>query len=125
MVYSVSDIIVRLDRDFADAFKAFTKFVGGEYWREAQKTVLDVNLLGHIVFANDYLETPPVYSALKATSIQGDLRDFEKRALGAFWSFVFKNYFGYRGQKSKRAGINSIKTATYFFDPPEPVLLRE
>jgi hypothetical protein len=53
--------------------------------------------------------------------LRQDLSELEKRSIGAFWGFVFKFVFGYRSQKSVTARINTVRTATYFFDPLEEI----
>jgi hypothetical protein len=67
------------------------------------------------------LEVPPTHTFLRARPAREDLREFDKRAIGAFWGFVFKTVFCYRNQKSVTARVNTIKTATYFYDAAEAV----
>jgi hypothetical protein len=36
---------------------------------------------------------------------------------------VFKYVFGYRGQKNVTARVNTVKTASYFFDAPDAIII--
>lgn len=112
-----------IDDRFSNIYKAFGAFVdSGQLWDACIATVQDVKLLGHIIFCNDIHQIPPVHTFLRANrTIRQELSEMEKRSVGAFWGFVFKFVFGYRGQKSVTARVNTVKTASYFFDPPEEV----
>ena len=81
--------------------------------------------MSHIVFCNDIHQIPPVNTFLKARGANKmrDLSELEKRSIGAFWGFVFKYVFGYRNQKSVASRVNTVKTATYFFDVPTVVTI--
>jgi hypothetical protein len=82
----------------------------------------DTTLMGHIIFCNDIHQIPPVHTFLRANQkIRQDLSETEKRSVGAFWGFVFKFVFGYRNQKSVTARVNTVRTASYFFDAPEDI----
>jgi hypothetical protein len=126
MGFTAVQIEESLDTGFRSKYKAFGGFVDSEYWNRCLVAVHDSTLLGHIIFCNDVLEVPPTHTFLRARPIPEDLREFDKRAIGAFWGFVFKFVFGYRNQKSVTARVNTIRTATYFYDVAEPVeIIRE
>ena len=112
-----------IDDRFSKTYRAFGEFVdSGELWDACIAAVEDVTLLGHIIFCNDIHQIPPVHTFLRANrTIQRDLSETEKRSVGAFWGFVFKFIFGYQGQKSVTARVNTVKTASYFFDSPEEI----
>jgi hypothetical protein len=112
-----------IDDRFSKTYRAFGEFVdSGELWDACIAAVEDVTLLGHIIFCNDIHQIPPVHTFLRANrTIQRDLSETEKRSVGAFWGFVFKFVFGYQGQKSVTARVNTVKTASYFFDSPEEI----
>jgi hypothetical protein len=118
---STSEIKERLYSDFASIYRAFGGFVdSGRLWDLCLAAVGDETLMGNIIFCNDIHQIPPVHTFLKVVDsfISWELTDMEKRSLGAFWGFVFKHVLGYRRQKSVTARINTVQTATYFFDPP-------
>lgn len=108
---------------FAKTYKAFGEFVdSGELWDACLAVVGDTRLMGHIIFCNDIHQIPPVHTFLRANQkIRQDLSETEKRSVGAFWGFVFKFVFGYRNQKSVTARVNTVRTASYFFDAPEDI----
>jgi len=104
---------------FARTYKAFGDFINsGELWDLCIGAVRDVALMNNIIFCNDIHQIPPVNTFLKAYKADEmpDLAEMEKRSIGAFWGFVFKYVFGYRNQKSVAARVNTVKTATYFYD---------
>lgn len=113
----------KIREDFGRYYKAFGSFVdSGFLWDESIAAVRDGLLLSHVIFCNDVHQIPPVHTFLRANkNIKADLSEIDKRSIGAFWGFVFKYVFGYRNQKSATAKVNTIKTATYFFDAPEVV----
>lgn len=125
MRFTTKQIEEKLYADFSRRYKAFGKFVDGESgnWQRCLAAVRDETLLGHIIFCNDVLHIPPTHTFLCARPIEGALSEFEKRAIGAFWGFVFKFVFGYDKQKNVTARVNTVRTASYFSFavPTEPV----
>ena len=108
--------------DFHKKYKAFGDFVdSGELWDMCISAIFNVTLINNIIFCNDIHQIPPVNTFLKVMQISRDLTELEKRSVGAFWGFVFKFVFGYRNQKSVAARVNTVKTATYFYDVAESV----
>jgi hypothetical protein len=120
LTFTVAQIESELLEDFRGKYKAFGGFVGSAHWNRCVAELRDVTLLGHIIFANDVLEIPPTHTYLRARPVDEDLTEFEKRTIGAFWGFVFKFVFG-RRQRSVTARVNTVRTATYFYDCPETV----
>jgi hypothetical protein len=124
MLISTKKIEEELLADFSRRYKAFGDFVdSGEIWDLCKETIHDVKLMNHIIFCNDIHQIPPTNSFLKARKANEmrELTELEKRSIGAFWGFVFKFVFGYRNQKSVAARVNTVKTASYFFDVAEPI----
>ncbi|MDR1613039.1 MAG: hypothetical protein LBT97_09690 [Planctomycetota bacterium] len=121
MKFSTITIEKSLNSGFRSKYKAFVGFVDSEYWNRCMFAVRDKSLLERIVFCNDVMEIPPAHTFLRAKPISADLQDFDKRGIGAFWGYVFKFVFGYRNQKSVTARVNTVRTATYFFDIAEAV----
>ena len=120
MQHKISDIHREIYDHFSKKYKAFGDFVdSGELWDACITAISDATLLSHIIFCNDIHQIPPVHTFLRVRQKQnalGDLSELEKRSIGAFWGFVFKFIFGYRNQKRVTARVNTVKTATYFFD---------
>lgn len=121
MQITTEQIVEKIYNGFVSKYKAFGKFVdSGEYWNMCIDAVLDKTLLEHIIFCNDVLNNPPVHTFLR-TKIDElkdkQLSEFEKRAVGAFWGYVFKFVFEYQYQKSVTAKVNSVRTASYFMTP--------
>jgi len=119
MVISPSSIISRINADFAGIYKPFSNFPGsGLLWVECLNTINDVKLMNHIIFCNDVMRIPPVKVFLMSNNnLNQEFSDFEKKAMGAFWGFVFKFVFGYKLQK-ENVPINTkgVKKATYFYN---------
>lgn len=117
------DIINKINADFSGVYKPFSNFPNsGVLWDECIDTIKDAKLMNNIIFCNDILMIPPVKVFLAANqSINIVLPDEDKKAIGAFWGFVFKFVFNYKNQKSISVRINNVKSATYFFDAPQPV----
>lgn len=117
MKLTPTEVINRINSDFSSIYKPFSNFPNsGILWTECINTVRDAKLLNNIIFCNDVLQIPPVKVFLAAKNITMVLTDDDKKAIGAFWGFVFKFVFKYRNQKSVSIRINSVKSATYFFD---------
>jgi hypothetical protein len=122
MTLTSEKIETSLRNSFSKTYKAFGDFVdSGEIWELCISAVHDTTLMNHIIFCNDIHNIPPTNTFLKAKGAakMRDLTELEKRSIGAFWGFVFKYVFGYRNQKSVAARVNTVKTATYFFDVAE------
>jgi hypothetical protein len=113
-------IINRINSDFSSAYRPFSKFPNsGALWEDCINTVKDSKLMNNIIFCNDVLQIPPVKVFIAAKNITMVLSNADKKAIGAFWGFVFKFVFKYKNQKSLAIKINSVKNATYFFDGPK------
>ena len=123
MKISADEIKTAVYGDFARIYKAFGDFVdSGEIWDLCMGAISDTALMNNIIFCNDIHQIPPVNTFLKARGDKmKDLTELEKRSIGAFWGFVFKFVFGYQNQKSVAARVNTVKTATYFFDSAERI----
>ena len=124
MQISTAKIQKEIRTNFARVYKAFGDFVdSGDIWDMCMDAICDARLMNHIIFCNDIHQIPPVNTFLEArgANTMRDLTELEKRSTGAFWGFVFKYVFGYRNQKSVAARVNTVKTATYFFDAAEKI----
>lgn len=127
--FKTSEILEDVKGGFADIYKPFSNYVNqdNELWSLCLEIVSSQDILNNIIFCNDILNIPPVkvLQALNQNIIQS-LSTYDKKFIGAFWGYVFKNTFGYKGQK--QVGIanlsvinpeyksNIIKTASYFYN---------
>ncbi|MDO6354811.1 hypothetical protein Q3V94_06925 [Caloramator sp. CAR-1] len=120
------EILQKIYEGFNKIYKAFNNFVdSGFLWEECIKTVKDTDLMNKIIFCNDILNVPPVkVFVLVNEKIPSNLTDYEKKAIGAFWGYVFKFVFGYRNQRSVPINVKGIKTATTFFDVKEQIVVK-
>lgn len=121
MQFTTKHIEEKLYEGFSSKYKAFGGFIDSEYWHRCLAAVRDDVLLGHIIFCNDVLQIPPTHTFLRARPMQKELTEFEKRAVGAFWGYVFKFVFGYQSQRSVTTHVNSVRTASYFYGINEPI----
>ncbi len=123
MKLSPTYTINKVNAEFSSVYKPFSNFLNsGIIWNECIKTIKDVKLMNNIIFCNDVLQIPPVKVFLMANkSLNVEFTDNDKKAIGAFWGFIFKFVFGYKNQKSISVRVNNIKSATYFFDSPDNV----
>lgn len=124
MQITADSIKKAIHEDFSKKYKAFGDFIdSGEIWDLCIGALDDTKLINNIIFCNDVHNIPPVNTFLKARGAteMRDLAELEKRSIGAFWGFVFKFVFGYRHQKSVAARVNTVKTATYFYDVADKV----
>jgi len=123
MKLSSTDIINKVYEEFSSIYKPFSKFPNsGLIWDECINTIKDAKLVNNIIFCNDILQIPPVKVFLMANkSLNTEFTDNDKKAIGAFWGFIFKFVFNYKNQKSISVRVNNIKSATYFFDSPHNV----
>ena len=92
-------------------------------WNECINAIKDTKLMNYIVFCNDVMKIPPVKTFLMANNnVVYPFSNEEKKAIGAFWGFVFKFVFGYTQQKDN-VPINTkgVKKAACFYDVGNPI----
>ena len=89
------------EENFLKTYKGTEKFVtdeGREYFLLFLGLLKDENLLEHIKFANDVLETPPLVTFIKYERdfLRKDVFDkkmspVQKRGIGACFGYLYKN----------------------------------
>lgn len=126
MQISSSAIISKINSDFAKNYKPFTSFPNsGVIWSECIGVVQDPKLMNFIIQCNDVMEIPPVKVFLKVLlkkNFNHELTIYEKKAIGAFWGFVFKFVFGYKAQKDNvPVNVKDVKKAAYFYSVDESI----
>lgn len=119
MKITSKDIINKIDNEFSNVYRPFSTFQNsGSLWDSCINTVRNADLLQKIIFCNDVLQAPPAQVFLKATSFsQATFTNYEKKAIGAFWGFIFKFTFNYTDQKETTINTKGVKKATYFLNP--------
>lgn len=126
MIISTKTILSKIDSDFTSVYKPQSNFPdSGMLWDTCISTIRDIQLMDHIIFNNDVMKIPPVKTFLMANQGIQELTDNEeKKAIGAFWGFVFKFVFGYSNQKDN-VPINTkgVKKAAYFYEAPSGISL--
>jgi hypothetical protein len=70
------------------------------YRQRCFEAIHNEELMSHIVFNNDYLRIPPVYTFLCYYAKQDPKLmpvddSWIKKSVGAFWGYVFRKVFGY------------------------------
>lgn len=128
MNISTKTILSRIDSDFTSVYKPQSNFPdSGMLWDTCISTIKDIQLMDHIIFNNDVMKIPPVKTFLMANQGIQELTDNEeKKAIGAFFGFVFKFVFGYSNQKDN-VPINTkgVKKAAYFYDTQSEINLHD
>ena len=127
-----SDILKKIVDGFGTQYPQFKEFQHHqryrEYWNLCIQCVNERDLLVCILFCNNVFAIPPVKTFL--TYYKGDLIEitgdpevkldaYTKRAIGAFWSMVFKNVFNLTEQRSVSVSMNDcfkIKTASVYYE---------
>ena len=121
IVQKAADILDSIEKGFASRYKPQSTIIteDGMLWKLIKKTVIDSELMNHIIFCNDVLKMPPVrvFLLIHAEQLEGEeLKDTEKQALGAVFGYIFKDFLKYKKQRSVSCRVNGCKTATYFLD---------
>lgn len=114
------------EENFLKTYKGTEKFVtdeGREYYLLFLGLLKDENLLEHIKFANDVLDTPPLVTFIKYERdfLRKDVFDkkmspVQKRGIGACFGYLYK--FIYGGYEAQSCWFNDkstmIQTASKF-----------
>ena len=120
MIIAHGKIEKELLTGFAPKHKRFSGFIdSGVLWDKVIYTVNDSHLMENIKFCNDVMKIPPVKPFLLANNLENyPMSKEDNQAVGAIFGFIFKDVFGYKNQESMSCRINTIKTASRFFDEP-------
>ena len=126
MLFSPSVILEKIKNDFGTVNESFSGFPGsGNLWDECIRTVKDATLMNHIIFNNDVMEIPPVRTFLKANRVlDGGFTSYQKKALDAFWGFVFRDIFFYADQEDNaKVNVMGVRKAARFINPKSDVMV--
>ena len=124
MTITCRQIVSKINNDFKDTYKGCSNFNSWlNIYNQCMKAVNDPNLMNLIIYRNDVFKIPPVKTFLENdTTLTGNFNEHQKKALGAFWGFVFKFVFNYQSQKENNPiNIKGVKTASYFYNPKEKI----
>jgi hypothetical protein len=121
--FTPEEIIEDLETNFPFISKPFAKYCNetSTLWTRCLGIVRDVEMMNHIVFCNDYLQIPPSHAVGEILS-DVELTAYDKKFIGAFWGHVF-NSFGYKESGKLGAKKRRIKTALYYMDNDEKVVV--
>ena len=128
MKFTTGSITNEINKNFGTAYASQRWFIeSGTVWNDCMNTVLDAELMNHIIFCNDVLEIPPVKTFLKADiNISSVTEKRDKQAIGAFWGFVFKFVFHYQNQlEDVHIDTKGVSKATVFYNcETNPVVIK-
>lgn len=119
MNINIATIKSQINSDFTKVYRAQSNFPNSGYlWNECINTISNPTLMNNIIFCNDIMKIPPVKTFLISNeNIIMELSNEEKKAIGAFWGFVFKYVLGYKNQKeSVPVNTKGVKKASRFYD---------
>ncbi len=126
LTFTSQEIIDSVNKGFATVYRPFAKFKQDcpAVWEQCIRMIEDTQLLQTIIFCNDNFQIPPVDTQFAATKEWNyQLTDFEKKAIGGFWGYVFKNIFQYAEQKQRLAKSPLFRYATYFEKPADEIII--
>ena len=121
--FTTKGIIETIERDFAIEYKPFAKY---PLYVACIDFINNADVMNKMIFANDYLEVPPVKTFLcYKKEISKTLSDYDKKFLGAFWGFLFR-CLGYEDSRKVSLGKNSLlKTGLFFRNNTENIVITD
>ena len=95
-------------------------------WDALKACILMPEQLNTVICANDNLAIPPAESFLRWWNNffpwidQDTLTAQEKRSIGLFWRYIFRDILHYKRQERLPSSIAGLRTATRYFGSPLP-----
>lgn len=129
-IFTTKGILETIERDFATEYKPFAKYQSEKLplYILCIEAINNHDFMNKAIFANDYLEVPPVKSFAaynKEDTAFKSLSDYDKKYLGAFWGFVFRS-LGYEDSRKVSLGGNfSLKTGSFFKNNSDKIVVAE
>lgn len=126
--FTTEEILEEFETGYELSYRAFTKYKSSDskLWRRCIDFVSDPELLRIAIFNNDTLKLPTIKVFIELNSDLTDELDInDKKFLGSFFGFLYKQVFGYRGQKQVGIGNKTIRTGSYFYDNPYQIQVSE
>jgi len=102
---------------FQDKYRPFTNFMNTKLWNHCMEGVRDKLLLENLIFCNDHLKLPPADIFLKLRPCKEPFTNEDKKAIGAFWGYVFQFVLNYSVGKEIPVWTNTLNNASYFSKP--------
>lgn len=107
---------------FASVYKGTINFCDTAYFKAFYDSLDDETLFQHILFNNDVMNIPPIFTFVKLRQSLGDelflsaMSKTDKRCLGACFGYLFKYILGYDRPVPVWVGekATGIKNASYF-----------
>lgn len=126
--YKPSELISMLEEGFAEIYRPFANYQRQQHplWQKCIETISQHSILDKIIFCNDVVHLPPVKLFICLhPEVAGDkkLCACDKKFVGCFWSYLFTTIFCYRFKKQVGIKNPCIKTALYFFDRPDNIII--
>ena len=126
--FTTKGIIETIERDFAVEYKPFAKYQLEKLplYVACIEFINNTDVMNKMIFANDYLEVPPVKTFLfYKKEVCKTLSDYDKKFLGAFWGFLFR-CLGYEDSRKVSLGKNSLlKTGLFFRNNAENIVIAD
>lgn len=128
--FTTKGILETIERDFSIEYKPFAKYQLEKLplYTLCVESISNHDFMNKVIFANDYLEVPPVKSFAaynKEDTTFKSLTDYDKKYLGAFWGFVFRT-LGYEDSRKVSLGGNyALKTGSFFKNNSEKILISD
>ena len=121
--FTPEEIIEDLETNFPFISKPFARYCNetSPLWTRCLEIIRDVEMMNHIVFCNDYLQIPPAHVVGEILA-DVELSAYDKKFIGAFWGHIFSS-FGYRETVKLGAKKRRIKTALYYMDNEDKVVV--
>ena len=114
-------ITVNTVNDFAEKYPTHAGIRNNtSLWDALQVCALMPAQLNTIILANDRLAIPPAESFFRWWSNyfpwidQTKLTSFEKKSVGLFWRYIFRDVLHYRKQARQNSSVATIRTATRY-----------
>lgn len=121
--YDLDGLEEKILQGFSYVYRANTGFLtlDNPYQKRCFEAIRDSELMSHIVFNNDYLKIPPVYTFLcyyadQEPGLEPVDDPWLKKSVGAFWGYVFRKVFKYDNSHNTLLPGKKLKfrSASYF-----------
>ncbi|MDW7656392.1 MAG: hypothetical protein SCM11_04370 [Bacillota bacterium] len=120
---SIDGLEDKILKGFSYVYRANKEFLtlDDPYRHRCFEAIQDRELMKHIVFNNDYLKIPPVYTFLcyyaeQEPKLEPADDPWIKKSVGAFWGYVFRKVFGYENAHNDLLPGRKLnfRSASYF-----------
>lgn len=127
--HNLTDLEKKIHEGFGYVYRANQAFLTSDsiYRQRCFEAIRDEALMRHIIFNNDYLKIPPVYTFLcyyanqePKLPVVSKEDAWLKKSVGAFWGFIFRKVFLYDDARNDLlpGKFLGFRTASYFSQIP-------